>query len=80
MIFKMESEQNIEKSAYVQKILVYTDTQNFWVLTRTRTVSLFLECFYAHPHPHYHPKNITKYEQEPQFWINFYIFLVILTD
>ena len=60
--------------------LVYTDTQNFWVLTRTRTVSLFLECFYAHPHPHYHPKNITKYEQEPQFWINFYIFLVILTD
>ena len=62
------------------KKFVYTDTQNFWVLTRTRTVSLFLECFYAHPHPHYHPKNITKYEQEPQFWINFYIFLVILTD
>ena len=26
-------------------ILVYTDTQNFWVLTGTRTVSLILECF-----------------------------------
>ena len=25
--------------------LVYTDTQNFWVLTRTDTVSLFHECF-----------------------------------
>ena len=25
--------------------LVYMDTQNFWVLTRTRTVSLFFKCF-----------------------------------
>ena len=25
-------------------ILVYTDTQNFWVLTRTDTVSLYYEC------------------------------------
>ena len=30
---------------FYQFYLVYTDTQNFWVLTRTRTVSLFLECF-----------------------------------
>ena len=27
------------------KYVVYTDTQNFWVLTHTLTVSLFLECF-----------------------------------
>ena len=26
-------------------IVVYTDTKNFWVLTRTRTVFLFFKCF-----------------------------------
>ena len=25
--------------------IVYTDTLNFWVLTRTRTVFLFFKCF-----------------------------------
>ena len=38
------------------KIVVYTDTQIFWVLTRTDTVSLFYECFQAHPYPYYHRK------------------------
>ena len=29
----------------IHKIVVYTDTRNFWVPTRTDTVSLFYECF-----------------------------------
>ena len=48
---------------------MYTDTQNFWVLTRTRTVSLFW-VFLSTTAPTLPHKKISKNGQEFQFHIN----------